>query len=55
MSIGGGPKIPPQGLDLERQTRGMTALRPWTRRLLYAALGAMAIFVVVGIVWILVG
>jgi hypothetical protein len=47
-----GPKIPPQAVDLERQTARSTPMKPLTRRILYGVLAVMAVGVVAAFVWI---
>ena len=51
MGIGqGGPKVPPQAMDFERQTRRSPPMKPLTRWILYGVLGVMTAFVVVTLV-----
>jgi hypothetical protein len=52
MSVGaGGPKLPPQVVDLERHTAGAPPLRRRTRWISYAVLGLMAIGVLAAVAW----
>jgi hypothetical protein len=51
MTMGvGGPKIPPQALDVERHTADSRPMKPLTRWIVYGVLGLMTVLVVVTLV-----